>query len=78
MSEADGYFIDWNGNLRSTVDPGEDFVCDVDKSSRYVAVMTPRGMLVHEATLYRTLEDIVKAGITSQLVPGSVSWGKPD
>lgn len=78
MANAQGYFVDWNGNLRSTDDPGEDFTCDVDNVARYVAVMTPRGTLVHEATLYRTLEDIVKAGIKSQLVPGSVSWGKPD
>ncbi|MEJ2409197.1 MAG: hypothetical protein P8Y58_16265 [Novosphingobium sp.] len=59
-------------------DPGEDFTCDVDKVSRYVAVTTPKGSLVHEATLFRTLEDIVKSGIKAQLVPGSVSWGTPD
>ncbi|MDD3798176.1 MAG: hypothetical protein PHE36_03250 [Novosphingobium sp.] len=73
-----GYFVDWNGALRSTSDPGEDFVCEVDAVSRYVAVMSPKGMLVHEATLYRTLEDIAKAGIKATFLPGSVSWGKPD
>ena len=78
MSEAEGYFIDWNGKLRSTVDPGEDYVCDVDRGARYVAIMTPTGTLVHEATLFRTLEDIAKSGIQSKLVPGSVSWGSPD
>lgn len=71
---AEGYFIDWNGGLRSTGDPGEDFICEVDAISRYVAVMSPKGALVHEATLYRTLDDIVKAGITAKLTPGSVSW----
>lgn len=78
MADAQGYFVDWNGKLRSTADPGENYVCDVDRVARYVAVMTPTGTLVHEATLYRTLEDIAKAGIKSTLVPGSVSWGKPE
>lgn len=77
MSQPEGYFIDWNGNLRSTVDPGEDYVCDVDRAARYVAIMTPTGTLVHEATLYRTLEDIARSGIRSTLMPGSVSWGRP-
>ncbi len=76
--ETEGFFIDWNGSLRSTSDPGEDFVCDVDRAARYVAVMSPKGALVHEATLYRTLEDIAKAGIKATLVPGSVSWKKPE
>lgn len=74
---TNGYFIDWNGGLRSTSDPGEDFVCEIDTVARYVAVMTPKGTLVHEATLYRTLDDIVKAGIKASFIPGSVSWGKP-
>lgn len=76
--DEQGYFIDWNGGMRSTGDPGEDFVCDIDTAARYVAVLSPKGMLVHEATLYRTLDDIVKAGIKSALVSGSVSWGKPE
>jgi hypothetical protein len=40
--------------------------------------MSPRGTLVHEATLYRTLEQVTKAGITARLVDGSVSWRKVD
>jgi len=43
-----------------------------------VAVTTPTGTLVHEATLYRSLEDIAKAGITAELVPGATPWGKLD
>lgn len=78
MADVEGYFIDWNGQLRSTSDPGEDFVCEVDNVARYVAVKTGKGNLIHEATLYRTLEDITKAGITAELLPGSVSWGKPE
>ncbi|MFA7588499.1 MAG: hypothetical protein WCY11_20320 [Novosphingobium sp.] len=77
MDKSDGFFVDWNGALRSTADPGEDFVCEVDYPSRYVAVMSPKGVLVHEATFFRTLEDIAKAGIKATLVPGSVAWGKP-
>jgi hypothetical protein len=78
MTDAPGFFIDWNGHLRRTDDPGENYVCDVDHAARYVAVMSPRGTLVHEATLYRTLEQVTKAGITARLVDGSVSWRKVD
>ncbi|MCT2398897.1 hypothetical protein [Novosphingobium mangrovi (ex Huang et al. 2023)] len=75
--DAEGYFIDWNGGLRSTRDPGVDVACEVDPVSRYVAVMSPKGALMHEATLYRTLEDVAKAGIKATLVPGAVRWDKP-
>ncbi len=76
MPDTEGYFVDWNGNLRSTADPGENYVCDIDRVSRYVAVTTPTGTLVHEATLYRALADVEKAGIKAPLVAGSVPWGK--
>lgn len=78
MTDTTGYFIDWNGKARATDDPGDGYICDIDKPARYVAVTTPTGTLVHEATLYRTLEDIAKAGITAELVPGTTPWGKPD
>lgn len=78
MTDTAGYFIDWNGKARSIDDPGDGYVCDVDQPARYVAVTTPTGTLVHEATLYRSLEHIAKAGITAELVPGSTPWGKPD
>lgn len=74
--KPEGYFIDWNGGVRSIADPGEDFVCEVDPISRYVAVMSPGGALIHEATLYRRLEDIARAGINASLLPGGVPWGK--
>ena len=75
---ADGYFIDWNGKARSTWDPGGGYRCEVDPVARYVAVMTKGGAMVHEATLYKTLEAIAKAGIHTELVPGSVAWGERD
>ncbi|CAN5269886.1 hypothetical protein BH10PSE13_BH10PSE13_08270 [soil metagenome] len=78
MADADGYFIDWNGNARSAQDPGGGYICDIDRPARYVAITTPTGALVHEATLYRSLEDIAKAGITAELVPGDTPWGSPD
>lgn len=76
MTSEDGFFVDWDGNLRSTADPGGGYLCDVDGVARYVAVTTKTGTLVHEATLYRTLEAVAKAGITANLVDGSVPWGK--
>ncbi len=76
MSVDAGYFVDWNGQARSTLDSGGDYVCDVDAPSRYVAILTKTGALVHEATFYRSLEAIEKAGIKALLVSGSTPWGK--
>ncbi|MFZ5491783.1 MAG: hypothetical protein ACOY6E_04695 [Pseudomonadota bacterium] len=70
-----GYFIDWDGNVRSVADPGGGFCCEIDTVARYVGITTPSGALVHEATFYRSLEDIAKAGIRASLVPGSQPWG---
>jgi hypothetical protein len=75
----EGFFVDWNGKARSTLDPGGDaYMCEVDAPARYVAVMSKTGALVHEATFYNTLEDIAKAGIKAEFVPGSHPWGRPD
>jgi hypothetical protein len=74
--EAVGYFIDWDGNARSTGDPGGGYLCEVDAPARYVAVTTKTGTLVHEGTLYKTVDDIAKAGINAPLVPGSHPWGR--
>jgi len=76
VSAEEGYFIDWNGQARSTAEPGGGYLCDVDTGARYVAIVTKSGVLVHEATLYRSLEAIRKAGITAPLVPGSTPWGQ--
>lgn len=75
---ADGFFIDWNGKARSTEDPGGGYHCEVDAPARYVAVMTRGGAMVHEATLYKSLEAIAKAGIHTELLPGSAPWGERD
>jgi len=69
-----GFFMDWDGNLRRVDDPGGGYVCDVDSVSRYVAVMKG-SMLAHEATLFKTLADVKKAGIKAVVVPGSHPWG---
>ncbi|MDR3390364.1 MAG: hypothetical protein P4L77_01400 [Sulfuriferula sp.] len=71
-----GFFVDWDGNLRSVEDPGGGYVCDVDTAARYVGVMKG-SMLAHEATLYKTVADVEKAGIKARLVPGSHPWGSP-
>lgn len=76
MSIAEGFFVDWNGNARSTVDPGGDYLCETDTASRYVAVTTKSGTLVHEGTFYKSLADIQKAGINAPFVPGSHPWGR--
>lgn len=72
---AAGFFVDWDGNIRSTDDPGGGYTCDVDTVARYVAVLGKGGSLAHEATYYKTIEDVAKAGIKATLVPGSQPWG---
>jgi hypothetical protein len=78
MDVAEGFFIDWDGRARSTLDPGGGYLCETDPVARYVAITTKTGTLVHEATFYKTLADIEKAGITASLVPGSEPWGRPE
>lgn len=74
----EGYFVDWNGNVRTTTDPGGGYVCDVDTRARYVGVNTKSGILMHEATFYKHLAAIERAGIQAKLVPGSHPWGGKD
>lgn len=78
MSTPEGLFVDWDGNVRKTTDPGGGYLCDVDTAARYVGVTTKTGTLVHEATFYKDEAAIAKAGIKAQLVPGSHPWGKQD
>ncbi len=44
--------------------------------ARYIAITTKSCALVDEATFYRTLADVEKAGIKAPLVPGSHPWGR--
>lgn len=76
MSKTAGFFVDWDGNARSTLDPGGGYLCEADPAARYVAVITGNGTLVHEGTLYKSVADIEKAGIKAPLVPGSHPWGR--
>ncbi|HEY9108611.1 MAG TPA: hypothetical protein VIN58_18190 [Roseateles sp.] len=78
MSTPEGFFVDWDGQVRSTTDCGGGYHVDVDTAARYVAVLGPGGALVHEATFYKDLAAIAKAGIKGQLVPGGVPWGRKD
>jgi hypothetical protein len=75
MSAEEGFFVDWDGNARSTLDPGGGYFVEIDAPARYVAIMTKSGALVHEGTLYKNLADIEKAGINAAFVPGSHPWG---
>lgn len=78
MTTPQGYFVDWDGNARLTTDPGGGYLCDVDPVARYVGVTTQSGTLVHEATFYKDMDAIARAGIKATLVPGSHPWGKQD
>jgi hypothetical protein len=76
MSMSAGFFVDWDGNARSTLDIGGGYLCEVDSVARYVAIMTKKGTLVHEGTFFRSLGDIEKAGINAPFVPGSHPWDR--
>jgi hypothetical protein len=76
MSMAEGFFVDWDGNARSTLDPGGGYLCETDPVARYVAVTTKGGTLVHEGTFYKSVADIERAGIKASLVSGSHPWGR--
>ena len=76
MKVKEGFFVDWDGNTRSTADPGGGYLCEFDPGARYVAVTTKGGTLVHEATYYRSIADIEKAGIKAPLVAGTHPWGR--
>lgn len=78
MSTPEGFFVDWDGQLRRTTDPGGGYVCVVDLPARYVAVTGRNGTLVHEATYYKDQAAVDKAGIKATLVPGSQPWGRKD
>ncbi|CCE06186.1 conserved hypothetical protein [Bradyrhizobium sp. STM 3843] len=78
MSEPTGFFVDWDGNLRSTADPGGGYLCETDTVARYVAITTKTGTLVHEATYFKSIDAVEKAGIKAPLVPGSHPWGKKE
>ena len=77
MTASHGFFIDWNGNARSTSDIGGHYLAEIDEAARYVAITAPNGSLVHEGTFFRQFADIAKAGINAELVPGSHPWGQP-
>jgi hypothetical protein len=74
----EGFFVDWNGKLRSTRDPGGGYLCEVDLVARYVGVKSTKGTLVHEATFYKDQAAPDKARIKAELVPGSHPWGNPE
>lgn len=76
MTVTPGFFVDWDGNARRTEDAGGDFVVEVDVAARYVALYTKSGTLMHEATYFKTLEDMEKKGIQATLVAGSMPWGR--
>lgn len=68
--------VDRDGDTRSTTDPGGGCLCEADMVARYIAITTKSCALVDEATFYRTLADVEKAGIKAPLVPGSHPWGR--
>lgn len=76
MSDAPGFFMDWDGNIRSTGDPGGGYSCEVDRPARYVGVRAKNGALMHEATFYKDLAAIEKAGLLAGFATRCVRRGQ--
>jgi hypothetical protein len=68
MSKAAGYFIDWDGNVRSTEQLAKGQYCEIDRAAKYLAIKDKYGSMVHEATFYISLESLKAAGITAPMV----------
>lgn len=66
------YFIDWNGQVRSTQDPGPGLCCLVDSVAGRVTVIDKRGSTVHETRAYRSLQALARTGIETVIVPSSL------
>ncbi len=58
-----GWFIDWEGKMRPTDNPGKGLRCDVDYKAKYVQVLNKYGGLDHESTWYADEEAVKKAGL---------------
>lgn len=76
VSTPEGFFVDWDGNVRSTTDCGGGYHCEVDTVARYVGIKSPNGVLMHEATYYKDWATLEKKGIKGTLVPGSHPWAR--
>lgn len=63
FADAHGFFVDWNGTTRLTQAPGEGLTCDVDVAKAHVDVVDANGFLIHECTLFKSIEAMVAAGI---------------
>lgn len=77
MQVAAGFFVDWDGNAHSTLDPGGGYLCDTDPVSRYVAVTTRSGTVMHEATFYKNLVDIEKPESKRRLCQAATLGASP-
>ncbi|HEY3301037.1 MAG TPA: hypothetical protein VGJ90_09715 [Methylophilaceae bacterium] len=71
MSEKTGYFIDWDGQVRSTEQLAKGQQCEIDRVAKYVAIKDKYGSMLHEATFYASLESVRAAGVTAPLVSES-------
>jgi len=69
MPVADGFFVDWDGNARNTLDPGGGYLCETDPVARYVAITTKGGTLMHEGTFYKNTHRHSKGGHQSIVRP---------
>jgi hypothetical protein len=70
---SEGYFVDWNGDTRRVERPGGGMSCRVVprllNGVEYLSVdvIDAGGFVAHEATYFKTLDDVQAAGVTVNL-----------
>lgn len=67
---ASGFFVDWNGDTRRVESPGDGYSCQVVDKGHYksVEVTSPSGFVCHEATYFKSIEDVQAAGVVVRLL----------
>lgn len=56
-----GYFVDWNGEVRSIFSPGDGYRCETD--NHCVDVIAEDGEIIYEADYHPSIESIKACGV---------------
>ena len=57
---TEGFFIDWDGYVRSVNSPGNGYTCNLVENADFtsVDVLDSCGEVIYEAVYYRTLDSL--------------------
>jgi len=68
LPDQHGYFVDWDGNVRLALEPGEGLHSLIDIAKSHLTVADSSHFAVHECIFFRTFEQMSAAGIQINLV----------